>query len=102
MSRETARPGGDAHSDVDRVWRAREGLLYRRLVDGGILYDDLAQEVHHFNATAALVWEQCNPGGRLADLVARLCERYEVDATRARVDARAILQELSRAGLLQP
>ena len=80
--------------------RARANLYYRALVDGGLLYDEEAGEVHHLNATAALVWEGCQQGwdaGRIAD---ELCRRFAVDAARARADVQQILAQFIAGGLL--
>ena len=46
-----------ATADQQRRWRTRPGLLYRALVDGGMIYDGDSGHVHHLNATAVLVWE---------------------------------------------
>jgi hypothetical protein len=95
----SAAPAGDRGAPGRR---ARAGVLYRRLVDGGILYDDLGERVHHLNSTASFVWERCVAGDREGTMVEDLCATYEVDAGRAREDIGGILAAFERAGLLQP
>ena len=84
------------------VWRVRQGLLYRALVDGGMIYDGDRAQVHHLNASAALIWEGCQTGATEASLAAALGNRYEVEEAQAQVDVRQILRLLADAGLLQP
>lgn len=86
----------------EKSWGVRAELLYRKLVDGGMLYDSASGQVHHFNATAALVWEACQEGRRTSEMVAELRRRYEVEPTQADADVRQILREFARAGLLAP
>ncbi len=86
----------------ERTWQVRADLLYRKLVDGGMLYDGASGQVHHLNATAALVWEACQAGRKTSEMVLALCSRYEVGAARAREDVREVLQAFARAGLLSP
>jgi PqqD family protein of HPr-rel-A system len=86
----------------DRVWQVRPGLLYRALVDGGMIYDGESGQVHHLNATAAQVWELCQPGATSAALVEALCRRYAVEDAQAQADVGKILQHFADACLLQP
>ena len=83
------------------VWRVRQGLLYRALVDGGMIYDGDRVQVHHLNASAALIWELCQTGASEAALAAALCSQYEVDRAQAQDDLRKILQVFADANLLQ-
>jgi hypothetical protein len=100
MSGDSAPCGRDQESAEGRPWRARGGLLYRPLVDGGLLYDAGQERVHHLNATAALVWEQCGRGARLCELVERVSQVSDVDDARARADVQALLGQLASAGLV--
>ncbi|MFH1571606.1 MAG: PqqD family protein [Gemmatimonadota bacterium] len=85
----------------DRRWQARPDLLYRRLVDGGMVYDSATRRVHHLNASAATVWETCGAGATARAIVARLCGRFEIDEARALSDAAEILGAFAREGLLR-
>ena len=85
----------------ERGWKIREDLVYRKLVDGGMLYDSVEQRVHHLNATAAFVWEVCREEHQTAEIVEALCASFEVERERARLDVEAILREFSSAELLQ-
>ena len=84
-----------------RIWQARPGLLYRALVDGGMIYDGDRVQVHHLNASASLIWECCQIKVTEVSLAAALCGRYEVGEAQAQVDVRQILQVFADAGLLR-
>ena len=86
----------------ERAWQARDDLFYRKLVDGGMLYDGQHRRVHHLNATAAFVWEACQKGQGTGEMVRDLCRSYEVDDGSARADVVAILERFVDAELLEP
>lgn len=88
-------------ADQQRKAQVRPDLLYRALVDGGMIYDGAGRQVHHLNASAAQVWELCQAGANSAALVEALCSRYEVASEEAQADVRRILQVFADAGLLQ-
>ena len=80
--------------------RVRDDLLYRKLVDGGLIYDSSSGSIHHLNDSAALVWEASQEGCSAADIGDSLSARYEVDAGVAVGDAETILQRFLEAGLM--
>ena len=57
----------------EKVWQIRGDLRYRKLVDGGMLYDGEKGQVHHFNATAAQVWEACQGGEKKPVKLSKIC-----------------------------
>lgn len=85
----------------DKVWQSRSELTYRKLVDGGMLFDRQEQEVHHFNETAALVWELCEDGQTTAQIIERLRSAYAVDDEQVYADVEEILAEFVENGLLK-
>ena len=89
-------------ADQQQKAQVRPDLLYRALVDGGMIYDGAEGQVHHLNTTAAQVWELCQAGATSAALVEALCSRYEVASEEAQADVRRILQVFAAARLLQP
>ncbi len=52
----------------NECWRARADVLYRKLVDGGLVYDSISTRIHHLNDTAAFVWEACQGESRISDI----------------------------------
>ena len=87
---------------VDRVWRARDDVLYRKLVDGGLVYDSVSTRIHHLNDSAAFVWEACQGGSQIRDIVTRMCGHYESEAAGMEQDVTSILKEFDRVNLLEP
>ncbi|MEW6749518.1 MAG: PqqD family protein [Candidatus Latescibacterota bacterium] len=85
-----------------RTGRVVAGLVYRRLVDGAMIYDPRDQTVHHLNETAACVWEACQRGASREEAAAFLCRDYEVDPERAAGDVDAIVARFAAARLLAP
>ena len=85
----------------EKIWQARDDLVYRKLVDGGMLYDGRSRKVHHLNATAARVWEACQQGKKTGEIVQELCRCFEVNAEQAGPDVEAILEDFAGAGLVQ-
>ena len=85
-----------------RAWQTRDDLFYRKLVDGGMLYDGQYRRVHHLNATAAFVWEACQKGQDTGEMVRDLCRSYDVEDESARADVAAILERFVDSELLRP
>ena len=83
----------------EKVWQIRADLRYRKLVDGGMLYDGEKGQVHHFNATAAQVWEACQGGEKTSEIVEDLCRAFAVDRERVQADVLKVLRKFVRAGL---
>jgi len=86
----------------EKVWLARQGLAYRRLVDGGMIYDADHQQVHHLNSTAAHIWEACQQGCRCGEIARELQRLYAVEPDQARVDVEGILAEFAAVRLVDP
>ena len=82
--------------------RARSNVLYRELVDGGLIYDSTSKQVHHLNETAALVWRGCQWGAEIGAMVEELMGSYSVDEQTVRADVGETLQRLNAGGLLVP
>ncbi len=78
----------------------KEGLHYRALVDGGMLYDAECGLVHHLNATAAFVWEGCQAGEGMEVLEGHFARQFSVDAAVARSDIERLIADFVENGLL--
>ncbi len=82
-------------------FRLKDRLSYRKLADGGILYDGKSRQVHHLNATAAFVFEECQKGKDFSEIVEHMSSTFEVKTKLARDDVKAILRDFSEAGLFE-
>jgi hypothetical protein len=83
------------------AWFSRNGLVFRKLVDGGMIYDREEKRVHHLNSTAACVWENCQKGRTTEQIVRDLCCRFEVETQPARADVESLLARFCQLGLIE-
>ena len=89
----------EAESDPDRP---RADFYYRKLVDGGMIYDGATGSVHHFNLTAARIWEACLLGKVATEIVADLVGEFELATESAEADVEATLAAFRESGLFEP
>ena len=73
---------------------------FRVMDDEGIFVLQDAGEVLVVNEIGAFIVEQLKSERSLDEVVAKMTERYAVDADRARLDAGSLLDELFRAGAI--
>lgn len=86
--------------------RRSDQLAVRRLGDEVLLVpirSDPAQPsgIYTLNRTAGLLWDQIDGSRTVADLVAALVERFEVEAAQARADVQELLADLIAAGAVE-
>ena len=62
--------------------------------------DLVRREVHSLSPSAATLWSAIREGTTEDELLRLLCERFEVDATRARRDIVAFVAALETQGLV--
>lgn len=86
MTRFLPNPGVHAAADQD-------GAVLLHVPDG-LLYG--------LNPTAAALWEHLSQGEESRDLVETLAVRWNVDPDRIQADTVALIEDLSRLGLLSP
>lgn len=59
-------------------------------------------QLHILNGVGTRIWELCEGEGRGVEaLVALLCEEFEVDEQKARVETKAFLESALRAGIIE-
>jgi hypothetical protein len=76
-----------------------EGLLWRDLPDGLMVYDQERHEAHSLNQTAALVWRRCDGKTSVPELAAMLPQELNLPADEELIWL--ALQRLQKAHLLQ-
>lgn len=81
-------------------YRVDPHARFRVMDDEGIFVLQEAGEVLVINQVGAFIVEQLEGSRSLDELVAAITERYEVDAERARADARSLLDALLEAGAI--
>ncbi|SIO85550.1 PqqD family protein [Nocardiopsis sp. JB363] len=88
MAAPKPRPTGSEHVAADQ-----DGAVLLHVPDG-LLYG--------LNPTAAALWEHLTQGKESRDLVEILAVRWDVDPDRIQADTVALIEDLSRLGLLSP
>jgi len=75
-------------------------LPFQEVQGQAVVVAPARREVHEFDETATFLWSVLARGRTLAELVAALCEEYEVDGKTAEADVRAFLELLEARGLV--
>jgi hypothetical protein len=75
-------------------------LPYQEVQGQAVVVAPARREVHEFDETATFLWSALARERTLAELVAVLCEEYEVDEKTAEADVRAFLALLEERGLV--
>lgn len=78
-----------------------ENIIWRKIGDEIVVIEDDGMSIHVLNKTAAHIWEMCNDCGP-GEIVASLCERFDVSFEEASTDVRHILEKLAQIGILKP
>jgi hypothetical protein len=68
---------------------------------GTVLLDERGGQYYELNPTATLVVKTLMAGGDEAEAVAAVTDEFDVDATRARQDVAALVQQLRSSGLAE-
>ena len=80
--------------------KLRSDVVLRRLDDGAVLVDLDTNNIFELNATGARICELLATPTSNDDIVARLCEEFDVDADLAEGQLRALVTDLEAEGLL--
>jgi coenzyme PQQ synthesis protein D (PqqD) len=80
--------------------QARDGVLFRELDDGCVLYDPDNEKVHSLNETAGLLWCLMNGERTLAEIAGEVAEASGGDAETVLGDTLQAAEEFARQGLL--
>ena len=83
----------------DSMVRA-QGLDIHEVPDGYIIYQPDRDRVHYLNKTAAIILEFCDGALPADEIVARVAQVYDLDAS-AHDEIRAGLTSLKNEGLVQ-
>jgi hypothetical protein len=82
--------------------RRRDDLSSREVEGERILLDDTTKQVHQLNLTASFIWQRCDGGHTVAQIVDALVQAFDVDGATARDAVLTSLRQFREVGLLQP
>jgi hypothetical protein len=85
---------------ADKMIKA-EDIIWRRIGDDIVVIKDDGLSTHILNKTAAIIWEMCDGKRGIDEIVASLCERFDVSAEEARADTRETIENLTKAGIIK-
>ncbi len=77
-----------------------EDIIWRRIGDEIVVIKDDGLSVHVLNKTATHIWEMCNGDCGTDEIVASLCERFDVSLKEASADVTDLLEKLAQIGLV--
>ncbi len=86
--------------------KIKEGFVLRRVLDEAIVIASgkASRDFHgmvKLNDSAADIWEWIAEGLSETEIAARLAEKYELPAEKAKADTAAMISQMSEAGLLE-
>jgi hypothetical protein len=71
-----------------------QNFAVREIDDETVFLAESGDEVLSLNAVGSFVWQQIDGASTLQDIVARICEEYEVDVEQARGDLEEFVRQL--------
>ena len=77
-----------------------EDIIWRRIGDEIVVIKDDGLSTHVLNKTAAHIWEMCDADCGLDEIVASLCERFDVNQEVASADIKEVVEKLAQIGIL--
>lgn len=79
----------------------RDGILARKIGDEWLLYDSQQETIHVLNTTAEAVWWLCDGGHSVADMEAKIRDRFQVEDDRnVAGDINSILLDFDKLEIL--
>ena len=82
------------------VPRPKDGVLFRELDDGCVLYDPAAEKVHSLNLTAGFIWCLLDGQRSLADIAEQIRTASDADGAVVLRDVVKTAARFARRGLL--
>jgi hypothetical protein len=81
------------------VWA--DDIVWRRIGDEIAAVRDDGLSVNLMNKTAAHIWEMCNGDYDADEIVASLCERFDVSTEQARADVIDAITKMEEIGIVK-
>jgi Coenzyme PQQ synthesis protein D (PqqD) len=85
---------------VTNVLVKAENLEVNEVPDGYVIYEGDQDRVHYLNKTAAVVFELCDGEHDIDDIVLRVAELFNLEATACDNQVRTCVESLSKEGLV--
>lgn len=83
------------------VPRAKEGVLFRELEDGCVLYDPQREMVHSLNMTAGAIWCLINGSRSVAEIADEISFMTKAGREKVQGDVFQMIHKFVRQGLVE-
>jgi PqqD family protein of HPr-rel-A system len=80
--------------------RIRDDLTVEELDGEVVIYDERADDIHHLNPTASIVFSLCDGGSTVKEMARDIANEFGVAADHVEREIRPLLREFRTAGLL--
>lgn len=77
-----------------------DDLAFRVIQGEAIILTAKDRVIHTLNEVGTRIWELIDTGIKVGDLIAKICEEYEVDERQAERDVLEFLGELKEKGII--
>ena len=81
--------------------RPRDGVLFRELDDGCVLYDPAREKVHSLNVTAGVIWCLIDGSRTVDEIAGEVGTQSGADRASVLRDVLRTVNEFARQGLLE-
>lgn len=78
----------------------KKDVIWRRVGDTIVVIKEDGLSSHILNKTAAFIWELCDGTLDTSEIANRMHERFDVSLELAKSDAEKVINELTRAGIM--
>jgi len=85
---------------INRVIQV-ESVIWRRIGDDIVVIKDDGLATHVLNKTAAIIWEKCDGQHGVAEIIAQICERFDVSVEEATADVTEIIEQLLKVEIVK-
>jgi PqqD family protein of HPr-rel-A system len=80
--------------------KIRDDLTVVELDGEVVIYDERADDIHHLNPTASIVFSLCDGGSTVKEMARDIASEFGVAADQIEREVRPLLREFRKAGLL--
>jgi PqqD family protein of HPr-rel-A system len=80
--------------------KIREDLTVVELDGEIVIYDERADDIHHLNPTASVVFSLCDGGSTVKEMAREIAEAFGIVEDQVEKEIRPLLREFRKAGLL--
>jgi len=81
--------------------KPKDGVLFRELDDGCVLYDPQGEKVHSLNLSAGFVWCLMDGERSLDDIAGELCAASQAPPATVLKDVLRVARRFARQGLIE-